>query len=224
MVSMSSHPAVDHPSAWVVRFAPLIPQGEVLDLACGSGRHARLLAAMGHAVLAVDRDAQALAATAGSATNGIAAPPPSSGFAFPTVTLPLVAAGQGINTLQIDLESGSGPRFSWPFEPNRFAGIVVTNYLHRPLFPPILDSLAINGVLIYETFAQGNGRFGKPSNPDFLLEPGELLRMTGADSSHWLRIIAFEDGYIDQPKPAMVQRICVVKTDSDIMPHSVRLN
>jgi SAM-dependent methyltransferase len=196
MVSMSSHPAVDHPSAWVVRFAPLIPQGEVLDLACGSGRHARLLAAMGHAVLAVDRDAQALAAT----------------------------AGQGINTLQIDLESGSGPLFSWPFEPNRFAGIVVTNYLHRPLFPPILDSLAVNGVLIYETFAQGNGRFGKPSNPDFLLEPGELLRMAGADSSHSLRIIAFEDGYIDQPKPAMVQRICVVKTDSDILPHSVRLN
>jgi SAM-dependent methyltransferase len=210
MVSMSSHPAVDHPSAWVARFAPLIPQGEVLDLACGSGRHARLLAAMGHPVLAVDRDAQALAATNGGAK-------PTNGSAPPT-------AGQGINTLQIDLESDSGPRFSWPFEPNRFAGIVVTNYLHRPLFPPILDSLAINGVLIYETFAQGNGRFGKPSNPDFLLEPGELLQMAGADSSHSLRIIAFEDGYIDQPKPAMVQRICIVKAGSDILPHSVRLN
>ena len=212
MVSMSSHPAVDHPSAWVARFAPLIPQGEVLDLACGSGRHARLLAAMGHPVLAVDRDAQALAAT-----NGSAKPANES-------ALPLAAAGQGINTLQIDLESSSGPRFSWPFEPNRFAGIVVTNYLHRPLFPPILDSLAVNGVLIYETFAQGNGRFGKPSNPDFLLEPGELLQMAGADSSHSLRIIAFEDGYIDQPKPAMVQRICIVKAGSDILPHSVRLN
>jgi SAM-dependent methyltransferase len=212
MVSMSSHPAVDHPSAWVARFAPLIPQGEVLDLACGSGRHARLLAAMGHPVLAVDRDAQALAAT-----NGSAKPANES-------ALPAVAAGQGINTLQIDLESSSGPRFSWPFEPNRFAGIVVTNYLHRPLFPPILDSLAVNGVLIYETFAQGNGRFGKPSNPDFLLEPGELLQMAGADSSHSLRIIAFEDGYIDQPKPAMVQRICIVKAGSDILPHSVRLN
>jgi SAM-dependent methyltransferase len=217
MVSMSSHPAVDHPSAWVARFAPLIPQGEVLDLACGSGRHARLLAAMGHPVLAVDRDAQALAATNGSAK-------PTNGSAPPSSALPAVAAGQGINTLQIDLESDSGPRFSWPFEPNRFAGIVVTNYLHRPLFPPILDSLAVNGVLIYETFAQGNGRFGKPSNPDFLLEPGELLQMAGADSSHSLRIIAFEDGYIDQPKPAMVQRICIVKAGSDILPHSVRLN
>jgi SAM-dependent methyltransferase len=216
MVSMSSHPAVDHPSAWVARFAPLIPQGEVLDLACGSGRHARLLAAMGHPVLAVDRDAQALAAAHGSVTVN-ATPPLSS-------ALPLVGAGQGINTLQIDLESSSGPHFSWPFEPNRFAGIVVTNYLHRPLFPPILDSLAVNGVLIYETFAQGNGRFGKPSNPDFLLEPGELLQMAGADSSHSLRIIAFEDGYIDQPKPAMVQRICIVKAGLDILPHSVRLN
>jgi hypothetical protein len=176
-----------------------------------------LLAAMGHPVLAVDRDAQALAATNGSAK-------PTNGSAPPSSALPAVAAGQGINTLQIDLESDSGPRFSWPFEPNRFAGIVVTNYLHRPLFPPILDSLAVNGVLIYETFAQGNGRFGKPSNPDFLLEPGELLQMAGADSSHSLRIIAFEDGYIDQPKPAMVQRICIVKAGSDILPHSVRLN
>ncbi|MDB5763809.1 MAG: methyltransferase protein [Herminiimonas sp.] len=180
---MNPHSIVDRPSGWVSRFAALIPQGEVLDLACGGGRHARLLAAMGHAVLAVDRDADALAK----------------------------AAGERIATLRIDLESGSDERASWPFEANRFTGVVVTNYLHRPLFPHLAASLAPNGILIYETFAQGNGDFGKPSNPDFLLKPGELLEMARTNSACPLHVIAFEDGYIGQPKPAVVQRICAVK-------------
>jgi SAM-dependent methyltransferase len=181
------HPpvALDEPSPWVRRFAPLIPPGEVLDLACGGGRHARLLAAMGHAVLAVDRDADALKRI----------------------------AGDRISALQIDLEKGGDHPFAWPFADYRFAGIVITNYLHRPLFPHLAASLAPNGVLIHETFAQGNGRFGKPSNPDFLLEPGELLEMARMNLNHSLRIIAYEDGFIDQPRPAMVQRICAVKAD-----------
>ncbi|MCE3264909.1 MAG: SAM-dependent methyltransferase [Pseudoduganella sp.] len=165
------------PSAWVERFAPLVPGGEVLDLACGSGRHARHLAALGHAVVAVDRDAGALAA----------------------------AAGDGIVTSQIDLEEEGA---CWPFGAERFAGIVVTNYLHRPLLAAMLGSLAPNGMLIYETFADGNAAFGKPSNPDFLLQPGELLDLT---AKHGLRVIAFEDGVVNTPKPAMVQRVCAVK-------------
>lgn len=169
------------PSAWVTRFAPLIPRGEVLDLACGSGRHARILAALGHQVLAVDRDAAALTQ----------------------------ATGQGIAPLQLDLEDGT----AWPFEPGRFSAIVVTNYLHRPLFPHLLTGVALCGVLIYETFALGNERYGKPSNPDFLLAPGELLEQVQSDSAHLWRVIAYEDGYIDQPKSAMVQRICAVKGD-----------
>ena len=161
-------------SGWVRRFAPLVGEGEVLDLACGGGRHARHFAALGHPVLALDRDGAALAELA------------SEGFA----------------TLQLDLEDGVSP---WPFAPGRFAAIVVTNYLHRPLFGQLARSLAPDGVLIYETFAIGNEAFGKPSNPDFLLQEGELLALAGANG---LRVLAYEDGFTDDPKPAMVQRLC----------------
>jgi SAM-dependent methyltransferase len=161
-------------SSWVRRFAPLVPEGEVLDLACGSGRHARLFAALGHPVLALDRDPAALAAT----------------------------SGPGIQTMAYDLEEDGAP---WPFEPGRFAGIVVTNYLHRPLMPALMASLAPGGVLIVETFAIGNETFGKPSNPNFLLRRGELLDHARQGG---LSVIAFEDGFVEQPKPAMVQRLC----------------
>jgi SAM-dependent methyltransferase len=183
---MNQHSVLDQPSSWVSRFAPLIAPGHVLDLASGSGRHARLLAALGHEVMAVDRDAGAL--------EQCAAP--------------------RIATLQTDLESG---QFHWPFAQRHFTGIVVTNYLHRPLFPSIFASLAINGILIYETFAKGNERFGKPSNPAFLLDPGELLDQVRANSAahrnERLHVIAFEDGYSEQPRPAMLQRICAAKLD-----------
>jgi len=161
-------------SAWVERWAPLVPAGEVLDLACGGGRHARLFAALGHPVLALDRDPEALAA----------------------------AAGPGIATVRHDLEVDGA---AWPFAPGRFAGIVVTNYLHRPLMAPLLASLAPGGVLIYETFALGNEAYGKPSNPAFLLAPGELLAHAAAAG---LRVIAYEDGLVARPKPARVQRLC----------------
>lgn len=170
------HAAIDQPSAWIARFAPLIPAGEALDLACGSGRHARLLAARGLSVIALDRDAQALAA----------------------------AAGQGIATVQHDLEAADSV---WPFSPGRFKGIVVTNYLHRPLFGALAAALAPDGVLIYETFAQGNEVFGKPSNPDFLLAPGELLDLAARGG---LRVLAYEDGVVARPKPARVQRLCAL--------------
>jgi SAM-dependent methyltransferase len=169
----------DTVSPWVQRYAPLIPGGAVLDLACGTGRHARHLAALGHSVIAVDRDPGALA----------------------------LAAGADISTSAIDLEEEGA---AWPFGPARFAGIVVTNYLHRPLIASMLGSLAPNGVLIYETFADGNAQFGKPSNPAFLLQPGELLDWT---REHGLRVVAFEDGVVDTPKAAMVQRLCAVKPD-----------
>ena len=175
---MDAHAPLAAPSPWVLRFAPLMPAGDVLDLACGSGRHVRLLAALGHPVLAVDRDLQALAA----------------------------CAAPGVSTEQHDLESAA----PWPFTGREFAGIVVTNYLHRPLFGPLLKALAPGGMLIYETFAKGNGRFGKPSNPDFLLRPGELLEQARLFGSG-MRIVAYEDGYISQPRPAMVQRICLAR-------------
>jgi SAM-dependent methyltransferase len=184
---------MEQASPWVVRFADLIPPGEVLDLACGSGRHARLLAALGHPVLALDRDADLLA--------GLAEP--------------------GIETLQYDLEQGA----PWPFAPRRFAGIVVTNYLYRPLLAPLFAGLAPGGVLIYETFAEGNQQFGKPSRPDFLLRRAELLDAARDFGAAELRVLAFEDGYVAQPRPAMVQRICAVRpaTGSEASAHACRL-
>ena len=96
----------------------------------------------------------------------------------------------------------------WPFIDSEFSGIVVTNYLYRPHLDQLPKMLVEGGVLIYETFALGNGDFGKPSNPNFLLNPGELLAFA---SRHHLKVLAYEDIYVDQPKPAMVQRLCAVK-------------
>ena len=160
-------------SEWVRRWAALVePGGRVLDVAAGSGRHARLFAALGHRVEAVDRDAAALQA---------------------------LASTPGIVTRLADLEAGD-----WPYAGESFDAVVATNYLHRPLLPALVTALAPGGVLIYETFAAGNERFGRPSNPDFLLQPGELLEAVRGR----LRVIAYEDVEVQAPKPAMVQRIC----------------
>ena len=96
----------------------------------------------------------------------------------------------------------------WPLDGLEFSGIVVTNYLYRPHWDQLPKMLAKGGVLIYETFAQGNAQFGKPSNPNFLLNPGELLNLA---ARHALKVLAYEDLYVDEPKPAMVQRLCALK-------------
>ena len=103
----------------------------------------------------------------------------------------------GARFVEVDLE-GPDP---WPLSGERFDGIVVTNYLHRPLFPHILDALAPGGVLIYETFMVGNERLEGPSNPDFLLRKGELLEAFGS-----LEVLGFEE--VRTPRPSMVQRLC----------------
>ncbi len=172
MKSPPQHTQITEPSPWVTRFATLIPaNGRVLDVACGTGRHARFFANRGHPVDAVDRDA--------------------SSWQTPT---------QNINFVCADLEA---PGAVWPFAGQQYAAVVVTNYLHRPLFPALLQAVAPGGLLLYETFAQGNERYGKPSNPDFLLAPGELLEV--ADGV--LKVLAYEDLYVETPKPAMVQRL-----------------
>ena len=157
------------PSDWVVRWAPLISYGTVLDVACGSGRHANFLLSKGLKVVAVDREPQQI---------------------------------PGARFIQADLEDGS----PWPLPGERFEGIVVTNYLHRPLMRILHESLADEGVLIYETFMLGNERFGKPSNPAFLLRPGELR-----EAFKDLTIKGFEEGEVRDPKPAMIQRLCAVQ-------------
>jgi len=160
------------PSAWVARWSPLVPaDAQVLDVACGSGRHVRWFAQRGCRVTGVDRDASAL--------------------------LPLQSIAE---VVVADIESGP-----WPFTGRRFDAVVVTHYLWRALLPAIVDSVAEGGVLIYETFSAGNQTVGKPSNPDFLLRPGELL-----ESAAGLRIVAFEDGFLAAPD-RFVQRIAAVR-------------
>jgi SAM-dependent methyltransferase len=164
------------PSAWVVRWTRAVAAGSrVLDLACGNGRHARLFAARGCVVTAVDRD-------------------PECGVALREV--------RNVHFVCADLEAAP-----WPFV-STFDAIVVTNYLHRPLAGALLAALAPGGLLIYETFAAGNEAFGRPSNPDYLLAPRELLDTLGAG----LRVLAFEDGYVASPKPAIVQRMAARNT------------
>lgn len=107
-----------------------------------------------------------------------------------------------VEVMQADLESGE-----WPFQPASFAGIVITNYLHRPHFPLLAAALAPGGLLIIETFAAGNERFGRPRNPDFLLAPGELL----AAFSTTLQVIAYEHGIEHAPRPAVRQRLAAIR-------------
>ncbi|HNN34587.1 MAG TPA: class I SAM-dependent methyltransferase [Ottowia sp.] len=112
----------------------------------------------------------------------------------------LAAARAWGTAIEADIENGP-----WPLAGQRFGGVVVTHYLWRPLLPTLLDAVAPGGVLIYETFAAGNETVGKPSRPDFLLRPGELLGVCQG-----LRVVAFEDGYLDAP-PRFMQRIAAVR-------------
>ncbi|WP_404300155.1 class I SAM-dependent methyltransferase [Alicycliphilus denitrificans] len=109
----------------------------------------------------------------------------------------VVNLGQAI---QADIEDGP-----WPLPGQRFAGVVVTNYLWRPLLPTLVASVAPGGVLLYETFAQGHETVGRPARPEFLLRPGELLQ-----ACQGLRVVAYEDGFLEDPA-RFVQRIAAVR-------------
>lgn len=137
-----------NPSDWVTRWSHLVPQdAEVLDIACGSGRHLQWFADRGHAVTGIDRE---LGAARRLNT---------------TVTL-----------IEADIENHAWPLLE-DGSPKQFGAVVVTNYLWRALLPCVLASLAPGGVLLYETFAVGNETLGRPSRPDFLLKAGELLNI-----------------------------------------------
>jgi SAM-dependent methyltransferase len=113
----------------------------------------------------------------------------------------LAFAGPCCEVRRIDLETDD----RWQLGDD-YDGIIVTNYLHRPLLPAIGRALALGGVLIYETFARGNERFGRPHNPDFLLRPGELF-----EAFETLTVVAFEQGEVLVPRPAMIQRLAAVR-------------
>ncbi|MBN3762803.1 class I SAM-dependent methyltransferase [Burkholderia sp. Ac-20365] len=179
----AGHASIGGPSRWVKRWAHLVDAGGVV-LDVASG---------------AGRHARFFASRGHSVTA----------IDRDAAALQTMDGVPGIATIAADTENGP-----WPLPPDaQFAAIVVTNYLHRPLFPQLLDALAPGGVLIYETFAQGNETVGKPSNPAFLLAPGELLDAVRG----LLRVVAFQDGFLAEPRPAYVQRICAVReADSSV--------
>lgn len=163
---------------WVERFAPLVRAGgDVLDLACGNGRHGRLFLGPGRLVVFVDRDTEGVTDLAGDPRAEV---------------------------LEHDLEIGR----PWPLPDRRFAAVIVVNYLFRPLFPYLIQALEPDGVLLYDTFARGNERLGRPRNPDHLLRAGELLDMArGA-----LHVVAFEQGTVERAGcPGVKQRLFAVR-------------
>lgn len=166
------------PSPWIERHAGLIRQnGEVLDLACGNGRHARYLASLGHRVTAVDTDVSRVAE---------------------------LADQDRIAIIEADLEQDP-----WPFDGREFDGVIVVNYLYRPHFSLLIKVLKDGGVLIFDTFARGNEKIGRPRNPAFLLEPGELLTAFAAS----LSVVAYDYGECSRPERAVRQRMCAIKLD-----------
>lgn len=168
------------PSPWVSEAVRQIaPIGDadgdlrVLDLACGAGRHVRMLLVHGHRVLAVDRDIDGLADLSGESR---------------------------LKTLRWDLEDGR----PWPFAGERFKGVLVTNYLHRPTLGRTLGLVAPRGLLIYETFGVGNERYGRPSNPDFLARPGEIAALARRAG---FSIAADSHRTVTSPRPAVIHRV-----------------
>ncbi len=163
-------------SDWVQRWSHLLAShATVLDIACGHGRHMKWFADRGHPVTGIDRSAEATKAAA----------------AFGTAVL-------------ADIENGPWPLMDGN-QARQYAAVIVTNYLWRPLFPLISASIAPGGLLIYETFSKGHEGIGRPTRPDFLLQPAELLTVF-----RQLRVIAFEEGCLEDP-PRVLQRIVAAR-------------
>jgi SAM-dependent methyltransferase len=174
----------EKPSPWVERFLPLIAAG---------GPVLDLACGNGrHSLLLAERGYRVEAVDRDAvALAGIAAREPR------------------VTVRSADLEGGP-----WPYHGSAFDGILVTNYLYRPLLPMLLNALEVNGVLIYETFMVGNERFGKPANPAFLLRQGELLDVV----RRRLTVVAFEQGEVELPRAAMVQRLCATRRRESCLP------
>ena len=172
-------------SPWVARWSHLIStDSRVLDVACGAGRHLLHFLKQKHQLAGIDMARSALEIIANQLND---------------------EERTRCQLIEADIENGA-----WPLPGERFDAVIVTNYLWRPLLPTIAQSVADGGVLIYETFAAGNETVGKPSRPDFLLKPGELLSVCAQSG---LRVIAYEDGFLSPPDRFM-QRIVAVREKS----------
>lgn len=176
-------PGLALPSPWVVRFAPLVPAGGAVLDLASGGGR--------HTRLFLARGHPVTCVDRD--LGGLGA----------------LASRSGVEAITADLEDGS----PWPLAGRRFAGVVVVNYLWRPLFATLLAALAPGGVLIYATFAAGNEALGRPANPDFLLRPGELLEAVRGR----LTVVAYEHGRVEHPRPRIRQRICAVASASPVL-------
>lgn len=190
----------------------------MLDFACGGGRNLPPLLARAARVTAADRDPAALSAIrarfpfavmAVTTTSTDAAPANGAAPANnapPADTIP-PATAPALELLLADLEDAP-----WPFPPAAFDAVVCCNFLHRPRLDLMAALLAPGGLLIHETFADGNAKYGRPSNPAFLLRAGELFR---AAERAGLVVLGYEQGYVERPGPALVQRVCAVRPPFD---------
>ena len=188
------HPQIDVASPWIQRWSHLLkPRCSVLDVACGQGRHSQWFAARGHAVCAIDR------------TPPVHNPDPARirYLAADIENQPWPLTHAAAPALRLDHAANQADHRAATVA--QFGAVIVTNYLWRPLFPTLLASLEPGGVLLYETFAEGNAFFGRPTRPDFLLRPGELLRQCNT-----LHIVAYEHGVTQSPQK-MVQRIAAIR-------------
>ena len=177
--------SISQPSPWILRFAPLVKAGGcVLDLACGAGRHRRYFLEQGYKVVALDLSIDAISDL-------------NSNLACEIICANLETNDAVFN----ELGELAGRRFD---------GIIVVNYLYRPLLNYFIGALAPGGILIYETFARGNEQFGQPRNPDHLLKRAELLDL----AQNELDVIAYEHGInTNRQRPAVIQRICATKPE-----------
>ncbi len=187
---MNTEASRGKPDPWVQKYAALVPQGPVLDLACGKGRNGRYFLELGYSVTFIDKDI--------SAAEDLLLQDKSPYNNSPDNN----SARNNANTQLIkhDLENNS----PWPFHSDQFSGIVVTNYLYRPLLPQLITTLKPCGIIIYKTFAVGNEQFGKPKNPEFLLQENELRKTFNKQ----FREIAFFQGREMNPD-RITQAICV---------------
>jgi SAM-dependent methyltransferase len=168
-----SHKTTAGPSPWVERFAGLVPPAGPVADIACGGGR--------HGRLFLDQGHPVLFADRD--VSGVAD----------------LARRPGVEILQADFEGGA----AWPLAGRRFAGVIVTNYLWRPILPRIIELVAPDGLLLYETFALGNEAFGRPRNPDFLLGPGELFEAVRGK----LDVLAYEQCVMGAPKPAVIQHI-----------------
>ena len=191
------------PDPWVQEYAILVPSGPVLDLACGQGRHGKHFLDLGYPVTFVDKDITPVK-NLSAHSNAELMEYDLESYIRESNSLESCNLENNDQKTQNQERHDQEQNTPWPFHANQFSGIVVTNYLHRPLFPHLTTTIKLGGIIIYKTFSSGNEQFGRPKNPDFLLQSNELRTVF----NHGFKELAFFQGLENNPK-RITQAICV---------------